>query len=214
MNKLLLLLSAFLMPLGSTSKDDEINIAKSIEWLCAESEIIVTAEITSMIPTKGKRNTPLLSTTIEVEETIKGTDVDKTLYISIPDHYQHFSKRYQKGATYLFFLNTSIEAYGFEGHSYHTWPLMDDALDPYAINLEDIGTRMLGGYTKTRINDRDKLIRYCKRAIEELSKCENPEQVFLDLPWESEAFKTLYQGSACYLIVPDCLFPEAKKGLH
>ncbi len=39
------------------------------------------------------------------------------------------------------------------------------------------------------------------------------KRYFLEVPFDSEVHQALYSGSACYLYVPDLIFPRAKPKL-
>jgi hypothetical protein len=117
----------------------------------------------------------------------------------------------------VLFLTASVQATSFEGRACNHWPLSGGDALPFVVPLETPGTRLLSAATFKVLKQRADILAASRDAVRRLAAAGSPPKAarcyFLEAPTGSEVHKVLYGGSACYLHVPDLIFPKAKDEL-
>ncbi|HEY3354204.1 MAG TPA: hypothetical protein VGQ83_13205, partial [Polyangia bacterium] len=133
---------------------------------------------------------------------------------------KRFEAHRQQGAELLFFLERTVQATSFEGRVCHHWPLRGGDALPFVVPLAAPGTKLLSAATFKVLKERREILAACRDTVRKLAAAaasssppKAPKHYFLEVPPDSEAYKVLYGGSACYLYVPDVLFPRARPSL-
>lgn len=186
----------------------EINMANSVEWLCYDANTIALVKVDSYEEKSGKGNNlewdGIMKATITKQ--FKGTEpMLKTITIYTRLAY-NFDGKYKNmvGKERIVFLKDQ----GCDKYCWYT--VADD--DRAVVDPQSPGSLLLKGdftYLKTKGEIED----YVVNCVEKL-KGKIANKHFLEVPYETEAYGALYSGSACYLMVPDIMFPNAKKGMH
>lgn len=198
----------------------KIAIANSIEWLTVDADHILTGKITATGTTTGKGNTALTLCTFEETGRLKtkaGAE-KKTWHFTIPD-YQARGLEKLLNKEVIVFLRETKEAFSHNGNNYYLWPLNAPLSESAIIDLSAPGTRALTARGLKILKEKKEILEHCEHALLKLEQHKNTrpgeaseiKEARLDLPFENEIFNLLYSGSACYLIVPKFMFPEAKE---
>jgi hypothetical protein len=185
-----------------------IHIANSIDWLCYDANTIAIIKVESYHeePLQDKTLSADCYITASITELYKG---QKPL---IYDHIVVYSRlayigldkwKNLVGKEVLVFLKDL----GCDKHC--SYAIMDD--NSGMILPDSPAPKALTGDFKM-IMKKDSLINYVKNCIKKLEG-KTAKPYYLEVPFETEAHGALYAGSACYLIVPDILYPKAKKGM-
>jgi hypothetical protein len=153
-----------------------------------------------------------------VAETVKGAGAGDALCVGLRDvDEQRFEAWRQGGTDLVLFLTASIQATSFEGRVCNHWPLSGGDALPFVVPLDKPGNRVLSASTFTVLKQRAESLAASRDAVRRLAAAGSPpkaaKRYFLEVPFGSEAHKVLYGGSACYLYVPDLIFPKAKDRL-
>ena len=201
----------------------EVNVGDSVEWLSTAAARVVVGKVVSLraaVPGAEGKNRGLTLLTVQVAETIRGAPAAERLCVgvrdvAVPEYEQHR----RDGTELLFFLGTSIQATSFEGRVCNHWPLRGGDARPYVVPLARPGTRMLAAGTFKVLKQRAEILALSRDTVRRLTaaarnpKAKPPRRFLVEVPPDSEVYKVLYSGSACYLHVPDVLFPTAKEKL-
>lgn len=208
------LLLLFVFSLFSASA--EINIGNSIEWLCADAGLIATGRLKSYAKAEAGNN--LWTCTIETMEILKGT-TESPLEFTINNIAEDSLKKYvSEQTTLLIFLKESEKP--FKNKKVKTsWYIMETINSvPALINLLKPQEGLITAQTFSVLNYRDLIISVCRLCLKKIAEYEiQGETVFmnyLEIPFKTPAYSLLYSGSACYLTVPDFMFPESKEKLY
>jgi hypothetical protein len=187
---------------------NEINIGKSIDWMCYESNSIMMVQLDTIHPgnltTLDYVDRAYLKAT--VIEQYKGTVpmLKKiTIYPALDNAYIASIQK-MIGKEILVFLKDG----GCD--KYCTYALLDDTYGIMEVNSP--APRALTGEFKM-LAKKDELIGYVKDCVKKLED-KTARPYYLEVPYETEAYGALYSGSSCFLIVPDILYPKATKGMH
>jgi hypothetical protein len=217
-----LLLLAVALVAGPRLARAEIALAESIEWLAASADRVVVGRIVSFKgadPGAQGKNRGLALATVRVAETLKGAGDKDALCVGLRDVDERRADGWRKdGTDLIFFLGTSIQATSFERRVCNHWPLRGGDALPFVVPLEKPGNRLLGATTFKVLKQRGAILAAARDALRRLAAAAGSppraaKRYFLEVPFESEVHKVLYSGSACYLYVPDLIFPKAKPKL-
>lgn len=193
----------------------EVNIVESLEWLMAASARVVTGTVTAAQPQAPSSEFRTLSVaTVKVTATLKGQSAAH-LCVALPNLDPRELERYRAGRTELIlFLGSRSGARSFEGRLCDQAPLLGGDARPFVVPLDRPGTTLITATTFAVLKDRQVLLAAAREAARRLAASRRPPQrAFLEVPASSEAFKILYSGSDCFLVVPDVLFPRARPKL-
>jgi hypothetical protein len=217
-----LLLLALALAAGPRGARAEVALADSVEWLGADAARVVVGRIVSFKaadPSAQGKNQGLALATVRVAETLKGAGAADALCVGLRHVDERRFESYRKGATDLvFFLGTSIQATSFEGRVCNHWPLRGGDALPAIVPLDAPGTRLLSATTFKVLRQRGEALAATRDALRRLAAAAGSppkpaKRAFLEVPIDSEVYKLLYSGSACYLHVPDLIFPKARPRL-
>lgn len=180
----------------------EINIATSIDWLCYDADLIITGKLTESTsnpnanPITEFQNTNLMN----VQVIMKGDlGTNKIRFTTRLPYIGGQQLKNLVGREVIVFLK-SVDG------KFHAWE------DTYSLlPLDKPGNYALTGAFKTLKAKMD-IIEYVESTLQKLEG-KTAKPYFLEVPVETEAYNVLYSGSSCYLIVPDILYPEAKKSM-
>lgn len=201
----------------------EINLTESLELLVAQSDWILTGRISKLAPVdaaaRGK-SAGLSLFLLEPSETIKrpGREAARAaVCVGVRDVDPALLETYQKQRTELIlFLSQSVQATTFEKTVCDLWPLREQGTSlPYLVPVSSPGNRLLSASTFKVLKDRASIVAACSAVLKRLPATDKrgalPKPVWLEVPFDSEVHQVLYSGSACYLYVPDGLFPQARQ---
>lgn len=206
----------------------EINMSESLELLVTKADWIVAGRITKLSPAdpaaRGK-NSDLTLVIVQPTETVKAPTREAprpAVCIGVRGFAAATLAEYQKqGTELLFFLEQTIQATSYEKVLCDLWPIRNQgSSQPYIVSLSNPGKQLLSATTFKVLKDRATILAACKDTMKRFpwpdkrKPDDGPQAVFLELPFESEAFQALYSGSACFLYVPEGMFPKAKRTLH
>jgi hypothetical protein len=211
-----LLLCAALALAAPATAQAKINIANSLEWHCARAEIIVRGRVTRIRDRSGGgKSRDLISMTFKVSEALKGAKGQQVLYISARQRDFAAFKRLVEKVDLLLFLRRTQQGYNLDGQSYHLWPVRDQGGEQLLVNLAAPGKTMLSAARFKVLDKARPILAACRAALRKLGskRSGGPQRRFLDVPPKTSVFRALYQGSACYLVVPARLFSKARKKL-
>ncbi len=200
----------------------EIHIHDSVEWLCERSEIVAFGRLVSVESVAGPgKSRDLITVTMQPEARLEAGGLAKPVPL-------HFAMRLkdpkpllewkQKGTRLVVFLTRTIQAFAHDGRNYDLWPVRETGsqiqqlVDPTAPHTPLLLAAKMS-HARTAADIRGA----CRRADAAMRRRKPPRRAtkphLLETPPESDAFRTLYQGSACYLYVPPRAFPSARDRL-
>ncbi len=198
------------------SARSEINIGNSVEWLCADAGLIATGKLKSYTKAEGGNN--LWTCTIQTMEILKGT-TESPLDFTINNITEDSLKKYvSEQSTLLIFLKESEKP--FKNKKLKTsWYIMETVNSaPALINIFNPQEALITAYTFSVLNNRELIISVCRLCLKKIAEYEIQGKTvfmnYLEIPYQTPAYGLLYSGSACYLTVPDFMFPESKEKLY
>jgi hypothetical protein len=214
----LLQLSVFLFLLicSPFNANAEIIAGSSIEWLTVSSKVVAVGKITSVEKSKGEGSVIYETYVFEPSEMIKGAKQKKKFNFTIRTFSTEpvFGKLFNTTNEIVVFLSD----YKNDGEKF-----LQDKLVPAntqfplsIINLNNPNKYVIDLNFRV-LKNKDDIIKasqsaakaqteYLKQHSSDLIK-----SVSLEVPMDSEAFRSLYAGSVCYLIVPNFMSAEVKK---
>jgi len=203
----------------------KIRVADSVEWWCHSAEEVVSGVLIAVDgPPKGERlgkSRELVSLTLQVpavgKQPARQVDFSMRLADSGP-----LRRLLEKKTMVVAFLRSTEQGYSKGGRSYHHWPVRDKngrqlVFDPTADEpLTLLAEAMRRPKNVAEVTAACRRIHAAKAALGQAPKGRpdpRMEPHLLETPWESEAGKLLYSGSASYLTVPGYAFPKSRKNL-
>lgn len=198
----LLILLLLITHLPAKAITTEINIGTSIDWLCYDADLIITGKLTESSDNPNANPITDFQTTnlMNVQVILKGDlGTNKIRFTTRLPYIGGAQLKNLVGREVVVFLK-SVDG------KFHAWD------DSYALlSLDKPGQYALtGGFTT--LKSKTEITTYIESTLQKLDgKTARP--YYLEVPYETEAFNALYSGSSCYLIVPDILYPEAKKSM-
>lgn len=199
--KRLFSLIVFSLVLAQLSADPvEINVGTSLDWLCYDADMIIIGRLTETV--ENKKADPysdyLNTNRMNITVLIKGDmSADKIQFTTRLPYIGGHQLKNLVGKDILVFLKTS------QGH-YHAW----DA--EYAVICLDDPMQHAFTGEFTCLKNRTEITSYMEETLKKLEG-KTAEPHYLEVPYDSEAHGVLYAGSSCYLIVPNVLYPKARK---
>ena len=214
--RLFLLISIFALSLNISKTYAEINFGNSLEWVCSSSDLIVRGTITS-VDMKGEQVVCSFEVTEGLFGELKNTAIEFT-YTSIQAQNDKVKKMMTGGREVLVFLQNKNKADKKAPAEYS--PVHDQNTGFfYIIDLTEPGKLLMSAKDFKILKTNAEVIKYTKDFIVQLKgflekkKKYKFKKYLFELVKDSEVFKELYSGSACYLYVPDAFFPNAKEKL-
>ncbi len=187
---------------------DIIHVENSVDWLCYESQTIASVKVDEYH--HGPFTCGSYSADCYVSATItgiyKGQEPQNNNIVIYSRLNWSGSDKWEKqvGRELMVFLkDLGCDKYC----SYGIW---DDSFGMMDINSP--APKALTGDFRM-IMKKDTLVSYIKDCVKKLEG-KKAQPYFLEVPYETDAYGALYAGSSCYLIVPDVLYPNAKKGMN
>lgn len=186
---------------------NEINIANSVDWMCYKSDLVALVKITSYKEEKftlmsyesnGSVNATIITTYKGRQPLLKEITIySKLAYIGG----DHLKKMVGKEVV-VFLQLLACE----ESCAYAIWDLDRGMIDPASS-----ADKALTGDFKSLKNliEMEDYINACTKKLEGKTS----KGYYLEVPFDTEAHAALYAGSSCFLIVPDILYPKAKKSM-
>jgi hypothetical protein len=188
---------ALLLMVAPLTAVAEINMADSIEWVAADSDLVVRGKVTAVAKRKGPGDVVWYDVTVGVAETLKGaprrsvTFAVRHLYGATPAEWK------AKRRELLLFLVDSKRRLGDD---------KDYARAPFALRPHDGAALALDGAAPDRaysssfaVLDRRADILAAARAG---ATSTAPRSHRLDVPYDAPAFQALWGGSAVWMTVP------------
>ena len=201
MHRLLLLL-IFLL-LWSQSVHAELMVGESLEWIVADSDLIVRGKIAKVEPFNDEQQTAWEEATVQVNETIKGTTTEPlTFLVRCVGITEKPSQWQREGVELLLFLVKSKRYdsldpdYGKTDFALRLW-----GADCSFIPLNNNPQAGLFTMDFNVIKERDDILKAVRSAAL-YRPADRPTEHRVEVPFESEVYQTLYSGSGVQLVVP------------
>lgn len=182
----------------------EINIGLSIDWMCAKADVIVKAVITDV---RVYRSARPLECGANVLQVIKGKSSPEGINFNA-DNFPNLNYHVE-GDTMILFLKIDTSAVG--GFSLCTHELVVGN-DPYMYSAIDVNHNsqvVLTADFQALTSGAD-ILAYVKKAVPLY-----PPGKYLasnvDIPADTGAYKHLWSGSACWLIIPKPVYNVDEK---
>ncbi len=183
----------------------KIRVATSVDWLCYDASTIAMVKVDNYKEENFKINEYSSTGTITatITKLLKGS---KPLLNQITIYTQSKFVGWDswpmlKGKEVLVFLKLE----GCEEECVYSLLKQDNAL----VDLSNPRDKMITGLFKV-LKQKADMETYVSACTNQL-KGKTAEPFYLEVPYETEAYDSLYSGSSCYLIVPDVLYPLSKK---
>ena len=214
LKRISVLLSFLCLSMGFTKA--EINVGNSVEWLCADAGFIASGTLTSYVKCSTSNNTWIC--TFQIFAKLKGT-TESPVYFSLNYLPEDSLKKYQSEKTpLLVFLKENEKPFKFNKITANWFAMEAYNGIPALINLKTPPLILISAQGFFALESGETILSYCTMTITKIAEYEaKPKNVFqnyLEIPYQSTAFKLLYQESSCYLSVPDFMFPESKAKLY
>jgi hypothetical protein len=192
----------------------EINIGNSVEWLCADAGMIATGIVSSY--TRCTTTGNIWVCTFATVEILRGS-TESPVYFTINLTEDSLKKYVSQKTPLLVFLKENekpfkcknIKASWYAMESYNSIPVL--------INLNSTPKILISGQGFIPLTGRETILSYTRSILMKLAGYEILGKTvfmnYLEIPVTTSVFNLLYQGSACYLTVPDFMFPDSKEKL-
>ncbi len=186
----------------------ETTVGSSVEWLNCEADVVVVGRVERIVTTRGPGDVFYDDCTVEVKEIIKGKVEDARLVFCLRTlSAKSPAKAWMKSQEPVLLLLSRSKRHGSEKHldgmlvpTSHQFPLS-------VIDLAAPGKYVLDARFKVLTNQKA-ILETCRKTAAQLADHlkRNPggrvEARQLEAPLSSEAWRSLYAGSACYVKAP------------
>jgi hypothetical protein len=186
----------------------ETIIGSSVEWLTCEAEVVVIGRVERIVTTRGPGDVFYDDCTVEVKEIIKGkVEGGRLVFCLRTLSAESPAKAWMKSPEPVLLFLSPSERHGSEKH-------LDGMLVPTShqiplsvIDLAAPGKYVLDARFKV-LTDQKAILETCRKTAAQLADHlkRNPgggvEAKQLEAPVSSEAWRSLYAGSACYVKAP------------
>ncbi len=189
----------------------ENSVAESIEWMVADSDLIVRGTISQVVEEKGPYSVVWEKSTVKVHETLKGRKQQEITFIFRNVAYPHCPSNWKKeGAELLLFLVNSRRYVSLDpGYEKVPLALRRFGARSCAVRLDGKaeGDRYARIFTKNFkvLWSREAILKATRAAAVEDTKYKGTrprKSARIEVPGGTEAYNDLYGGSAVFLIVP------------
>ncbi len=207
---------SLLILLISVSCFPEINTGNSIEWLCADAGLIASGRLKNY--TKSSAGNNLWLCTFETTGISKGTS-ESPVSFTINNIPEDSLKKYVEGQTpMLIFLKENEKPYKSKKFE-SPWYIMETVnAMPAFINLDTPQKALISAINFSVLADTDLIYAMCQHCLKMIAEYEvRGKTVFMNylkVPPQTAAYDILYSGNACYLTVPDFMFPDSKEKVY
>ena len=209
----------------------EIHIAYSLEQMTVEADLIVIGTITDIELTKAlgkKLPAGKLACSLKISSTLKlqqdAHDPGKVAFFTADGlHKKALYSLMAKKTQVLFFFRQTKQAYSLGNGKgpFGLWLLHEFETAPAFVDMASLPAQYALSATGFALpKTRAQLIQVVADTVDGQDKALKENSVkatrklgFMEVPFESEAYGALYEGSSCYLYAPKLLFPEAKDGM-
>jgi len=200
----------------------EIHIADSLEWMTIDSTLIVQGVVVDVVRTPHPAETsPELAiedVTVRITDVLKGDYSEDNVNIRRLSYSKTHSTALswkEANANYLFFLKKGEgELHGVDLNGYWT-PRSDFPYGPIDLSNPSSSALYIVSASMEAPKDGDRILQIVRDTIDNkngiaflsseiVDGWEVPDgAMVVNVPEDSEAFKTLWSGSSCYMVVPD-----------
>ncbi len=197
-------LVAFALLLVPSIAQAEINGGESIDWIVADSDLIVRGTLTKVETKRGDGQVVWETATVKVNETLKGEQVTHATFIV-----RHLgtedvaSARKERKVELLFFLVGS-ERYVDDDRGYGVTELaLRNRWGRHSyFRLDDNPATGVFTTDFKVLKKRDDILIAVRNAVTAQAMYDKPKEFTVDVPFSTEAFQSLWAGSSVYLVVP------------
>ncbi len=191
----------------------EINVGNSVEWLCADADLIAVGTLKTY--TKSATDDQIFVCTFETTEMLIGTSLSPIVFAIHYISEDSLKKYEEQQINLLVFLKENKTNSKTKG-SKSQWTAMETYNSlPAFVNLATPQQVLITASSFTVLSNREKIISSCRRILKEISEYQIMGKTvfknYLQIPYQTIAFNLLYSGSSCYLNVPDFMFPDSKE---
>ena len=198
----------------------EITGAASVEWLVSISDVVAVGSLAEVRESKGPGEVTYEDCALQVTELLKSPAQQAEIRFTFRRLNRDLSlSDWMKDGTQLLVFLSRAKDYGSEQR-------LSGALAPTSmnfplslVNLARPGKYLINTRFEVLENGAEALrtVRDGLRALNDYQlseKGKKPEVVRVEAPYDSEAHKILYAGSACYLDVPNFMAKKPGLGLR
>ena len=197
----------------------EIMVGTSVEWLTCSADAVAMGMLKQTGEKKGVHSVIYESYTLNVLETIKGDKNQTELHFvvrvlstnsSIKElaNSGHpvivFLSKYSDGGNETFLNNKLVPT----NKSFPLSIINLDKPDKFVMDTKFNLLKKKENIIETSRNTLELMQNFSKKDVS--AKIESR---VLEVPFDSEAYTSLFSGSVCYLTVPNFMFPDAKKSI-
>src|SRR5262249_34133631 len=189
----------------------ETMVGSSLEWLTCESDVVVVGRITKIVTTRGPGSVFYDDCTVAVEEVIKGKVVDRMVVFCFRSLAKESAARsWMKSEQPLLLFLSESRDHGPEKR-------LENMLVPVSREapLSVIDLAAPGKYVIDRrfnvLSEKSPILETCCNTVQRMNEylkksSVDPQtkvkEIKLEVPTGSNAWRSLFAGSACYLKVP------------
>jgi hypothetical protein len=190
----------------------EINVGNSVEWLCADAELIVRGTLQNHIKCTSGNNTFIC--TFDTGEILRGSISNPVTFI-ISNYSDDSLRKFEIQKKPLLIFLKEFER-NIKCQKYTTsWQVMECYNSiPALINLDTPPKLIMSAQGFLILDNPETIISYCRLVLRKISDYEITGHTvfmnYLEIPAQSPVFNLLYEGSSCFLSVPHFMFPESK----
>ncbi|MEI6122449.1 MAG: hypothetical protein WCQ95_02355 [Bacteroidota bacterium] len=194
----------------------EINVGNSVEWLCADADIIAVGTLKSY--TKCSTGNNLFLCTFQSTQILFGTSGNSLIFTINYIATDSLNKYVSQKTPMLVFLQQNESIY--KSKKQETWWFAMEAYNskPALVNLQSPSQLLISASGFSVLTSPQLIISYCQITLQKIAEYQvMGKSVFpnyLNIPFQTPAFNLLYSGSSCYLLVPDFMYAESKQKLY
>ena len=207
-----------MMSLGLTGpsggKSTPNAISESVEWLCANADLVVVGQIVSTKDLRGGGKSVGLMSFLVRGKSLGAGSTAGTFGIAVRDvSLEQLDGLRDAQTQIVVFLRRTIQGFVSDGKSYHLWPLRYPGGGHWVVPLASTETPLLSARSGTVITDIGSLDTLCSTFAKPAGAplYPAPPRAYLPVPADAALVKVLGAQAPKHLIVPAVHFPGAAK---
>lgn len=206
----------FLLFCSTSFANAEIIVGSSIEWLTVSSKVVAVGKIISVEKTKGEGSVIYETYIFQSSEIIKGSKKGKKFNFTVRTFSTEpvFGKLINTSDEIAVFLTDS----GNDGEKFLQGKLVPTNIQiPLSIFNIDKPNKYIINLNFNVLKNKDEILKTCRETVKAQTEYlkQNPvtsiKRFYLEVPFDTEAFSSLYGGSVCYLFVPNFMSSKGKE---
>lgn len=182
----------------------EVMGGESIDWIVADSDLIIRGTLTTVETKRGKGQVVWETATVKVNETLKGEKVKHATFVVRHFGFEDVASALKERKTELLFFLVGSGRYLSDDRGYG---VTDLALRkrwgvPSFVRLNDKPAKDVFTTGFRVLKKRDDVLTSVRNAVKAQAMHDKPKEHRVDVPFSTEVFQSLYAGSSVYLVVP------------